>query len=220
MTAHLDPQRFQTVTAQADRWRNRLIDVSPSNTMLVFNNTRTGSLAWSRFDSMVLFSSCTSRRSASADGDTTTRAVSATVIGFGGTSGSAGLAAPQAMAEFGFRRGGSLIGERVGRAIEIAQHFADRLASDSLAGRAADGEVRKGHSGKAFLPGGRGLSSVLAGGGEPGRGRGHVLGSPPGFYSVSGSSCCAWACSVATARTLRRTANQPATSNAARAGRL
>ncbi|HVV11321.1 AAA domain-containing protein [Amycolatopsis sp.] len=44
MTAHLDPQRLRVVAAQADRWRNLLIDVSPSNTMLVFKNTKTGSL--------------------------------------------------------------------------------------------------------------------------------------------------------------------------------
>jgi very-short-patch-repair endonuclease len=44
MTAHIDPQRLQLVAAQADKWRNRLIDVSPTNTMVVFKNTKTGSL--------------------------------------------------------------------------------------------------------------------------------------------------------------------------------
>ncbi|WP_432849125.1 AAA domain-containing protein [Amycolatopsis sp. CA-161197] len=44
MTAQIDPQRLELVAAQADKWRNRLTDVSHNNTMVVFKNTKTGSL--------------------------------------------------------------------------------------------------------------------------------------------------------------------------------
>ncbi|GAA4666276.1 AAA domain-containing protein [Amycolatopsis dongchuanensis] len=44
MTAQLDPLRLQLVAAQADRWRNLLIDVSANNSMLVFKNIKRGSL--------------------------------------------------------------------------------------------------------------------------------------------------------------------------------